>query len=201
MYYFKLKRTNVRYSTFNCAQLWWFIVKLFYGFPLNIAAKVNVIRAAAMGDVETVKQGLTAPRHRLCGQVLHVLEKTANNGHDNICQLILNSGAAPNSSLALILNRTFMKNHLSTAQPTFNHGHIDVNSRTEALLSACVNGHTWIVKWLMSDVMQLSSSVCITWLLTAACASSDMSIVKQLAALVDGGVTCVMSQALRIAWL
>jgi ankyrin repeat protein len=57
-----------------------------------------------------------------------------------------------------------------------------------------------IVTWLTSDVMQLSQSDRIKWLLlTTACARGDLSDIKQLATQVDSDVTRVMSQALRVA--
>jgi hypothetical protein len=56
-----------------------------------------------------------------------------------------------------------------------------------------------IVKWLISDVMTLSHTDRITWLLIAACARGDMSDIQQLATQVDSDVTRVMSQALRVA--
>jgi hypothetical protein len=56
-----------------------------------------------------------------------------------------------------------------------------------------------IVTWLTSDVMQLSQSDRIKWLLITACAHGDLSVVKQLATQVVSDVTRVMSQALRVA--
>jgi hypothetical protein len=79
------------------------------------------------------------------------------------------------------------------------HGHINTQNLTEALLDACVNGYMRIVIWLISDVMTLSHTDRITWLLTAACACGDMRDIQQLAIQVDRDVTRVMSQALRVA--
>jgi hypothetical protein len=56
-----------------------------------------------------------------------------------------------------------------------------------------------IVKWLISDVMTLSHTDRIRWLLITACARGDMSDIQQLATQVDSDVTRVMSQALRVA--
>jgi ankyrin repeat protein len=90
-------------------------------------------------------------------------------------------------------------NQLSTAQLLIKRGHISTQNLTEALSDACLYGHMRIVIWLISDVMTLSHTDRITWLLTAACARGDMRDIQQLATQVDRDVTRVMSQALRFA--
>jgi ankyrin repeat protein len=166
---------------------------------VSVAAAMNVIRAATEGDVETVKQWLTAPHTRHPGQVVQVLEGAARYGHVNIiCQLMLDSGQVPEGAISVALYTACRYNQQSTAQLLIRHGHINTHDLTDALLAACVFGHMRIVVWLISDVMQLSHSDRIKWLLTTSCARGDLSAIKQLATRVDSDVTLV-SQALRVA--
>jgi hypothetical protein len=112
---------------------------------------------------------------------------------------VLNSGDVSDDDIATALSAACQFNQLSTAQLLVRHGHINTQHLTKALLDACRNGHMRIVKWLISDVMTLSHTDRIKWLLIAACARGDMSDIQQLATQVDSDVTRVMSQALRVA--
>jgi hypothetical protein len=160
---------------------------------------MNVIRAAIVGDVETVKQWLTAPHTRHPRQVAQVLYKRPSTDmikFVSLCWIVV--------KCLMMLYHWHYKQHVdsnqqSTAQLLLRHGHINTHNLTKALLAACVYGHMRIVTWLISDVMQLSQSDRIKWLLTTACARGDLSVVKQLATQVDSDVTRVMSQALRVA--
>jgi hypothetical protein len=69
----------------------------------DVAAAMNVIRAAIVGNVETVKQWLTAPHTRHPGQVVQVLLEAAEHGHDNICQLMLDSGHVSDGAISAAL--------------------------------------------------------------------------------------------------
>jgi ankyrin repeat protein len=112
---------------------------------------------------------------------------------------MLDSGQMSDNAISAALKAACRYNQQSTAQLLLRHGHINTHDLTDALLAACVYGHMRIVTWLISDVMQLSQSDRIKWLLTTACARGDLSVVKQLATRVDSDVTRVMSQALRVA--
>jgi ankyrin repeat protein len=160
---------------------------------------MDVLRAAAAGDLEVVKQWLTVPHTRQSEQVERVLAMAAKYGQIEICQLMLDSGRVSDGDIPFALLAACMFNQKSTAQLLIRHGHINTHDKTEALFAACIHGHTRIVTWLASDVMQLSQSDRIKWLLTTACARGDISDMKQLATQVDSDVTRVMSQALRVA--
>jgi ankyrin repeat protein len=164
---------------------------------------MDVLRAAAEGDVETVKQWLTATSQntRHPELVMHVSVRAAKHGHDNICQLMLDSGAMVEYAVSVALYAACSNNQQSTAQLLVRHGHINTHDLAEALLRACVNGHMCIVTWLTSDVMQLSQSDRIKWMLFTASARGNMSDIKQLVTQVDSDATHVMSQALRVACL
>jgi hypothetical protein len=99
---------------------------------------MNVIRAAIVGDVETVKQWLTAPHTRHPVQVAQVLERAASHGHDNTCQLMLDSGQVSDDAISLALKAACRYNQQSTAQLLLRHGHINTHDLTKALLAACV---------------------------------------------------------------
>jgi ankyrin repeat protein len=150
-------------------------------------------RAAVVGDVETVKQWLTAPYTRHFRQVI---ERAASHEHEKICRLMLESCRVP---ISVALRAACRDNQQSTAQLLLGHGHINTHDPTKALLAACVYGHVRMVKWLISDVMQLSQSDHIKWLVITVCARGDLSIVKQLVTDVDCAVSRVTSQALRVA--
>jgi hypothetical protein len=160
---------------------------------------MNVVRAAVVGDVETVKQWLSAPRHEHPAHVGQVLYQAGKYGHDNICQLLLNSDDVSDEYVARALSAACQYNQLSTAQLLVRHGHISTKDLTKALSHACKIGHMRIVRWLISDVMTLSHTDRIRWLLVTACARGDMSDIQRLATQVDSDVTRVMSQALRVA--
>jgi hypothetical protein len=165
---------------------------------VDVAAAMNVVRAAIVGDVKTVKQWLTAPHTRHPGHVAQVLTEAAEHGHVNICQLMLDSDEVPKFSISLALNAACRHNQQSTAQLLVRHGHINTHDLTKALLEACVHGHVRMFTWLTSDVMQLSQSDRTNWLLITVCTHSDLSVVKKLATQVVSDVTRVMSQALRV---
>jgi hypothetical protein len=112
---------------------------------------------------------------------------------------MLDSGHVSDNAISLALGAACKSNQQSTAQLLVRRSHINTHSLTNALLAACRNGHTRIVTWLISDVMQLSHSDRIKWLLITACSCGDLSVVKQLTTRVDSDVTRVMSQALRVA--
>jgi hypothetical protein len=57
---------------------------------------VEVSRAAAVGDVETVNKWLTARGYTHGGQLLAVIGQAVTHGHDNICQLLLDCDAIRN---------------------------------------------------------------------------------------------------------
>ena len=77
---------------------------------------MNVMRAATVGDVQTVNKWLSAPPHtRHPEQAGFVLDRAAMYGHDNICQLMLDSGAVTDSLVAFALTAACRNNHLSTA--------------------------------------------------------------------------------------
>jgi ankyrin repeat protein len=160
---------------------------------------MDVLMAAIDGDVDKVKQWLTAPHTRHPRQVIQVLGKAAEYGHDNICQLMLDSGEAPEEAISLALYIACSYNQQSTAILLVRHGHINIQNVNKALLAACVHSHMNIVEWLISDVLKLSQSDRIKWLLSTACAQGDISDIKQLAAQVDSDVTRATSQALRVA--
>jgi hypothetical protein len=150
---------------------------------------MNVLRAVTKNDVEAVKEWLAAPRARHPAQVMLVLGMAARNGQDAICQLILDSGEAFEGAILSALYQACTFDRQSTAQLLVQHCPINLHNMSEGLLRACVNGHMRIVTWLMSDVMQLSQSDRIKWLLITACARGDMSVVKQLVTLVDSDMT------------
>jgi hypothetical protein len=58
---------------------------------------VDVGRAAAVGDVETVNKWLTARGYTHRGQLWAVISQAVIHGHDNICQLLLDCDAIRNS--------------------------------------------------------------------------------------------------------
>jgi ankyrin repeat protein len=163
---------------------------------------MEVLRAAAVGDLKAVRKWLTAPHPRNRARIMQVLNRAAEYGHDNICQLILDNEEVPEEAMALALNTACMYNRQSTAQLLLRHGHLDIHNlieAAEALFAACACGHVRIVAWLISDVMNLSQSDRIKWLFTTACACGDLNVVKQLVTQVDSDVTRVMSQSLRVA--
>jgi hypothetical protein len=51
-----------------------------------------VVRAAAVGDVETVNKWLTARGYTHTGQLVAVINQAVIHGHDNICQLLFDYG-------------------------------------------------------------------------------------------------------------
>jgi ankyrin repeat protein len=126
---------------------------------------MDVLRAAAAGDLEVVKQWLTVPHTRQSEQVERVLAMAAKYGQIEICQLMLDSGRVSDGDIPFALLAACMFNQKSTAQLLIRHGHINTHDKTEALFAACIHGHTRIVTWLTSDVMQLSQSDRIKWLL------------------------------------
>jgi ankyrin repeat protein len=161
---------------------------------------MNVTRAAAMGDVQAVKKWLSdPPRTRPPAHAGSLLATAAYYGHNNICQLMLDSDQVDDGHAAMALTTACQSNQLSTAQLLVRRRHIDTHDLTRALSHACVFGHKRIAVWLMSDVIRLSQADRIAWLLTVQCARGDMSDIRQLAARVDTDVTRVMSQALTVA--
>jgi hypothetical protein len=59
-----------------------------------------------------------------------------HNGHDNICQLVLNSGHVSDDDIATALSQ-HVSNQLSTAQLLVRHGHLNTQHLTKALSDAC----------------------------------------------------------------
>jgi hypothetical protein len=109
---------------------------------LSSVEDLNVVRAAAVGDVETVKQWLSAPQHRHPYHAGQVLRRAAIYGHDNICQLVLNSGDVSEDLFSRSSISSMFSNQLSTAQLLVRHGHINTQHLNQALSDACVNGHS-----------------------------------------------------------
>jgi hypothetical protein len=60
---------------------------------------VEVARAAAVGDVETVNKWLTARGYTHYGQLAAVIQQAVTHGHDNICQLLLDCDAIRNGEV------------------------------------------------------------------------------------------------------
>ena len=87
---------------------------------------MNVVRAAVVGDVETVKQWLSALQHRRTGHARQVLHRAAQHGHDSICQLVLNSGDVSDDNIAPIsINSMSVQSvvNSSVACKTWSHQH------------------------------------------------------------------------------
>jgi hypothetical protein len=159
-----------------------------------------VVRAAVVGDVETVNKWLTARGYTHRGQLLTMIQQAVKHGHDNICHLLLDCDAIRNNETAMDFAFTLAcdRNELSIAKRVIQHCSIQTHTLTEALLRASVNGHVHIVEWLISDVMHLYTDR-IRWTFVTACVCGDVSDIQQLVTSVHSDVTSVMSQALRVA--
>jgi ankyrin repeat protein len=162
---------------------------------------LEVSRAAAEGDVETVNKWLTARGYTHYGQLITVIHQAVAHGHDNICQLLLDCDAIRNDEVAMDFAFTTAcdRNRLSIAKRVIQHCSIHTHTLTEALLDASMSGCVDIVEWLISNVMHLSYTDRIRLTFLAACVCGDVSDIQQLATRVHSDVTSVMSQALRVA--
>jgi ankyrin repeat protein len=160
-----------------------------------------VARAAVVGDVETVNKWLTARGYTHDGQLRTVIGQAVTQGHDSICQLLLDCDAIRSDENAVDLAFTTAcdRNRMSIAKLVIQHCSLHTHTLTEALLSASVRGNVHIVEWLISDVMHLSYTDCIRWTFVTVCVCGDVSDIQQLATRVHSDVTSVMSQALRVA--
>jgi hypothetical protein len=164
-------------------------------------SNLEATRAAAVGDVETVKKWLTARGYTHGGRLVAVMGLAVRKGHDNICQLLLDCNAISRDK-GFIDNAftTACRFHqLSIAKRVIQHCSMQANTLTTALLGASVSGAVPIVKWLVSDVMHLSHTDRIRWTFVSACGFGKLGDIQQLATRVHSDVTSVMSQALRVA--
>lgn len=91
------------------------------------------VAAAVENDVKAVKKWSSEPRHRHPKQLSKVLVEAASRGHDNICQLMLDSGEVPDDDIATALSIACHYNQLSTAQLLARHGHFSTEDLTETL--------------------------------------------------------------------
>jgi ankyrin repeat protein len=159
----------------------------------------DVVRAATVGDLKVLERWLRRERHPDIHHVSLIMQEAAKNGHDNVCQLMIDSEQTTKSllSYALIIACTY--GHLSTAMFLMQQGLASAEELVKALLNAVVNGHKQIVKWLINDVVKLPAKDCIKWSFILACSNGDIEEVKQLAAQLDNDVTVIMSHALRVA--
>jgi hypothetical protein len=85
--------------------------KLVYHQPNNMS--VEVARAAAVGDVETVNKWLTARGYTHYGQLMAVIQQAVIHGHDNICQLLLDCDAIRNMKAAMNLRLQLRVNSIA----------------------------------------------------------------------------------------
>jgi ankyrin repeat protein len=166
----------------------------------------EVVRAAAVGDVETVNKWLTARGYTHGGQLAAVIVQAVLHGHDNIFQLLLDCDAIrviENRNDEISMNFAFRTacefNQMSIAKRLLRHCSIHTHTLTEALLKASRSGFVHIVEWLVSDVMHLSYTDRIRWTFVTACVRGDLSDIQQLATRIHSDKTDVMSQALRVA--
>jgi ankyrin repeat protein len=161
----------------------------------------EVVRAAAVGDVKTVNKWLAARGYTHDGQLVTVIQQALRNGHDNVCQLLLDCAAIRNkkSVMTFAFKTACIWKQFSVAKRVIKHCSLDTDTLTEALSNSCVTGGVHIVEWLISDVMHLSCTDRIRWMFVTACVCGDVSDIQQLATRVHSDVTSVMSQALRAA--
>jgi ankyrin repeat protein len=163
---------------------------------------LEVARAAAVGDVETVNKWLTARGYTHDQQLAIVMHQAVRHGHEIICQLLLYCRAISidEQLMDMALKTACEFNQLSIAKRVIKHCSKHTHTLTEALLKASVRGHVHIVEWLISDVMHhLSHTDRIRWTFVTACVRGDLSDIQQLAKRVHSDVTSVMNHALRVA--
>jgi hypothetical protein len=162
---------------------------------------LDVMKAAKVGDVETVNKWLTARGYKHQGQLCTVIELAIMHKRNNICQLLLDCRAIRNDEQAVdtALITACQFNRLTIVKSVIQRCFIQKSTLTQALLEAKVRGHVRVVNWLISDVMHLSDTDRIRWTFVTACVRGDVSDIQQLATRVHSDVTSVMSQALKVA--
>ena len=164
------------------------------------SATCEVVSDAIHGNVDAVRKWLHGDGRYNVKKQAQALLRAAEEGHTDICQLVIDCDTVSTGYLTLALRDACRCGRLSVVQlivSTLGH-RCNTQLLDGCLHFAAMRCHTEVVKWLL-PLTHPTDADYMRWDLVQASARGDLTCVTQLVNMIGPDVTDVMSHALWTA--